>query len=182
MGFESSTVHASCSSLFGLSYPLLIEGISTLFERFRCRTFTAMDDLVAVVNAAIRACGRSARQVSQDAVGSPEFIRDIRRGRLRQVQKFRTLCEALSLEFYVGPRRDWKSVNEGRLEVVVETTERILASTGIVLDPTEKASAYVAIYALVGDEETPTNTDRVERLLRAIAGGRQRSEPEPGKR
>ena len=141
-----------------------------------------MDDLVAVVNAAIRARGRSARQVSLDAVGSAEFIRDIRRGRLRQVEKFRTLCEALGLEFYVGPPRDWKSVNERRLEVVVETTERILASTGIDLDPTERASAYVAIYELIGDEEAPTNTDRVERLLRVIAGGRQRSEPEPGKR
>ena len=46
-----------------------------------------MDDLVSVVNGAVRASGRSARQISLDAVASPEFVRDIRRGRLHQVQK-----------------------------------------------------------------------------------------------
>lgn len=138
----------------------------------------AMDDLVAVVNAALRASGRSARQASLDAVGSPEFIRDIRRGRLHQVAKFRTLCEYLGLEFYIGPRRSSKAVDERRLEAVVETTERVLASTGIALEPGEKASAYVAVYELIGDDEAPANTERVERLIEAIAGARQRGDVE----
>ena len=135
-----------------------------------------MDDLISVVNGAVRSSGRSARQVSIQSVGSPEFVRDIRRGRLYQVQKFRQLVEYLGLEFYVGPRRDWRSVNADRLEVAVDTTERVLASTGIALEPSEKANAYVAVYELIGDGETPANAERVERLIKAIAGGRQRAE------
>ena len=67
-------------------------------------------------------------------------------------------------------------MNAARLEVAVETTERALASTGIALEPVERASAYVAVYELIGEGETPANAERVERLLKAIAGGRQRTE------
>ena len=135
-----------------------------------------MDDLVAAINAALRKRGWSARHASVEAVGNEEFIRNLRRGSAPAIDRFRALCDVLDLEFYVGPRRQYASVDERRLEVAVETTERALESTAVALAPAEKARAFVAIYELIGEEETPANAERIERLLQVISGGRNQPE------
>ena len=127
-----------------------------------------MDDLLEVINAALRARGWSAQQASLEAVGSPDYIRDLRRGRLVQVVKFRRLCEALDLEFYVGPRR-LVSLDERRLEVAVDTTVRAAREMGVELKPGELAHAIAAVYALVGEDDAPAHAHRLRRLIRTLA-------------
>ena len=132
-----------------------------------------MEDLVAVINAALRERGWSARQASLEAVGNTEFIRTLRRGSAPAVDRFRALCETLGLEFYVGPKRDFASIDERRLEVAVETAARAVRSAGMELDSSEFASAVVAIYELVGEDGASANASRVNRLVAALTGGKK---------
>lgn len=137
-----------------------------------------MDDLIEEVNRALRARGWSARYASRQIGGSPEFIRNLRRGYVRSIAKFRALCEVLELEFYVGPHRETGAVDDRRLEVAIATTERVLADSHFVLDPEHKASVVAAVYGFIGEERSPTTTARVKRLIAAMTGGR-RGTPQP---
>ena len=132
-----------------------------------------MDDLVSIINAGLRARGWSAQHASLVAVGSPDYVRDVRRGRLRQVEKFRSLCEALGLEFYVGPPREFNSLDERRLEVAVDTTVRAVREANVELEPSELAHAIAAIYELVGEDEAPAHAHRLRRLIRTLTRDRQ---------
>ena len=83
--------------VFGRASSLVLGAVVVLFARSRCPTlyikvpdtvdgavvvgrFEAWDDLVEEVNRALRVSGWSARRASLEAVGSPELIRDLRRG------------------------------------------------------------------------------------------------------
>ena len=132
-----------------------------------------MDDLVAVINAALRSRGWSAQHASMVAVGSPDYVRDVRRGRLRHVEKFRSLCEALDLEFYVGPRRLPGALDDGRLEVAVDTAVRAVKEAKVELESVELAHAIAAVYDLVGGDEAPANAHRLRRLLRTLTRDRK---------
>ena len=57
------------------------------------------------IDAALDRLGLSARAASIRAQGSPEMIRDMRRGHVPSVERLRSLCEVLDLDFFVGPRR-----------------------------------------------------------------------------
>ena len=117
-----------------------------------------------------------ARQASFEAVGSGELIRDMRRGRVPSVDRFRSLCQVLGLDFYVGPHRDFASVDERRLELAVETTERALEESGVILDAAERSRVFVGIYQLIGDKGAEANAARVagqrvdQNLLRSAVG------------
>ena len=139
-----------------------------------------MDDLIAEVNRALRARGWSAQYASRQLGGSPEFIRNLRRGYVTSVEKFRNLCEILDLEFYVGPKREPGAVDERRLAQAVLTLERVLLETGYVLDPEDKASAGAALYALNLDRRSPAAAARVKTILSAMTGGRRGSGEETG--
>ena len=132
-----------------------------------------MDDLVEIINAALRRRGWSAQHASMTAVGSPDYIRDVRRGRLRHVAKFRKLCRTLGLEFYVGAPREYPSIDEKRLGVAVETTMRAVKDAHAELEPAEWAQAIAAVYELVGAEEAPANADRLQRLVRTLTRKRE---------
>ena len=131
-----------------------------------------MEDLIEEVNRALRARGWSAQHASRQIGGSPEFIRNLRRGYVSSLEKFRTLCEVLELEFYVGPRRVVGSVDERRLEEAIATFEQVLAESHVVLDPEDKASTVAAVYAFIGETRSPATITRVKRLIRAMTGGR----------
>ena len=134
-----------------------------------------MEDLIAEVNRALRARGWSAQYASRQLGGSPEFIRNLRRGYVSSIEKFRNLCELLDLEFYVGPKRESGAVDERRLEQTIATLERVLLEAGYVLDPKDKASAVAALYALNLDQRSPAAAARVKTILSAMAGGRRES-------
>ena len=131
-----------------------------------------MQDLLAQVERALRTRGWSGRQASLMATGSPELVRGMRRGRDPSVSRFRALCEALELEFYVGPPRDTLPLDERRLELAIETAERGLAASGQTLGFADKARFFVAVYGLIGQDHAPANALRLSRLLRMISGRR----------
>ena len=134
-----------------------------------------MDDLIDEINRALLARGWSAQYASRQLGGSPEFIRNLRRGNVGSIEKFRTLCEVLDLEFYVGPRRKTGLVDERRLEQAIATLERVLLDSDFVLDPEDKASVAAAIYGFIGEEQerSPATITRVKRLIAAMTGGRR---------
>ena len=128
-----------------------------------------MDDLTTTINRALRARGCSAHQASLEA-GSPELIRNIRRGRMPSVERLKVLCEVLNLEFYIGPAREAGAIDERRLREAVVSTERTLGTHGIALAPEAKADAIAAIYDLLDRERAPATAARVEQLVEALAG------------
>ena len=126
-----------------------------------------MEDLTTTINRALRARGCSARQASLEA-GSPELIRNIRRGRMPSVERLQLLCEVLELEFYIGPAREAGAIDERRLREAVTSTERTLGARGIALEPEAKADAIAAIYDLLDRERAPATAARVEQLIEAL--------------
>ena len=126
-----------------------------------------MDDLTTTINRALRARGCSARQASLET-GSPELIRNIRRGRMPSVERLKVLCEVLELEFYIGPTREAGAIDERRLREAVASTERTLGNHGIVLEPEAKADAVAAVYDLLDRERAPATAARVEQLIDAL--------------
>ena len=72
------------------------------------------NDLTATLNRALRERRYSASRASIEA-GSPDLIRNIRRGRMPSLERLKALCEVLELDFYVGPRRRAGAVDVGRL-------------------------------------------------------------------
>ena len=107
-------------------------------------------------------------------------MRNLRRGHVGSVEKFRTLCEALGLEFYVGPPRVVGEVDERRLEEAIAMIERVLLESDFVLDPVDKASVVAATYAFLGEERSLVTTARVKRLIAAMTAGRRRPGEESG--
>lgn len=66
------------------------------------------DDILATFEARRRELGLSQAEVSLRAFGKPtsSAFQNIRKGSAPSIDRVRALCEALDLEFYVGPRRD----------------------------------------------------------------------------
>ena len=54
---------------------------------------------------AARESDRSEREISRTATGQPAAISLLKTGRVPSVERVRRLCDALDLEFYIGPRR-----------------------------------------------------------------------------
>ena len=71
-----------------------------------------VEDILREIDAALERRGISARAASMRAQGAPEMIRDMRRGHVPSVERLRSLCEVLGLEFYVGPPR-WRRAEDG---------------------------------------------------------------------
>lgn len=84
-----------------------------------------VEDILREIDVALERLGISARAASIRANSSPEMIRDMRRGHIPSVNKLRSLCETLGLEFYVGrPRRPRQDDDEGLSAVPLQTLER----------------------------------------------------------
>ena len=130
-----------------------------------------MQDLLAEIERALKQRGMSGRQASMEAIGNPDMIRGLRRGRAPTLDRVRALCEVLDLEFYVGRRREPDPLDERRLELAVETAERGLASSRRALTHAEKARFFVAVYQLIGEEHAPANAARVRQVLRMMTEG-----------
>ena len=83
-----------------------------------------MEDILREIDAALERLGLSARAASIRAQGAPEMIRDMRRGHVPSVERLRSLCQVLDLEFHVGPRRARGSEREGAPDLLLSTLER----------------------------------------------------------
>ena len=134
---------------------------------------SVVEDLLAEIERAVRTRGWSARQASMMAVGTPELIRDMRRGRVPSVERFRALCEVLGLEFYVGPPRDNVRLSElRRLERALQVTESVLAATERNVTHEQKAQVVSAIYHLIGEDLRAVGTRLVTELIDLAVGMR----------
>ena len=98
---------------------------------------------------------RSEREISRMATGQSSALSMIKTGRVPSVKRTRALCEALGLEFYVGPPRDQvgKSVQRvsGQLASAKEELESTLRKAAEVLDRLQ-AQAKATADALVDNE------------------------------
>ena len=131
-----------------------------------------MRDLLSEVERAARARGWSARQASMQATGTPHLIHDMRRGRAPSVERFRALCQALELEFYVGPPRGEGHVDTMRLARALKATEEALAATSRRMSHTDKSDAVAAVYDLMGRGRGQATTRRIAELIQAVARAR----------
>ena len=129
-----------------------------------------MEDVLAVINRALRARGWSAQKASVESGGSPELIRNLRRGREPRLAQLKALCEVLELEFYIGPPRRVGAVDERRLEEALEVTQRTLQAQALRPAPHDWARAVAALYELLDRRREPATAQRVERLMEALTG------------
>ena len=127
-----------------------------------------MRELLHQIERAVRERGWLARQASMEAVGSPELITNMRRGRVPSVERIQALCDVLGLEFYVGPPREDLLLDEARLAFAVETAERGLAASDEELSYAEKARFLIAVYQLIGGTQAPANAARVREIIDVI--------------
>ena len=132
----------------------------------------AMRELLSQFERAVRARGWSTRQASMEAVGSPDMIADMRRGRVPSVERVRAMCEVLGLEFYVGPHRRRTPIEARTLAQALSTANRAAQSCGLEMDDDERARVVAAIYDLIGDDQEPTDPAQVLRLIEAVAKNR----------
>ena len=130
-----------------------------------------MEDLLDLINATLRARRWSARQASIEAVGNDQLIRNMRRGQVPSVEKFRALCAVLGLEFYVGPPREVGSVDEQRLKHAIVTTEQTLHDEALELEFEDKAQVIAAVYELMDQGSSPSTVARVKRLVAGLSAG-----------
>ena len=134
-----------------------------------------MDDLLQTVEEALRRSGWSARRMSLEAVGSEEYIRSLRRGRMQTIEKFRTLCERLGLEFYVGPPRGVGQVDERRLEEALVASRQLYEEARVELADAAHARVVAAVYDLLGEGRSPATAARLRRLVAGLADSESRS-------
>ena len=129
-----------------------------------------MDELLRIVERALKSRGWSARQASMAAVDNPHLIANMRRGQIPSVDRVQALCEVLELEFYIGPKRSTFTVDEERLALALETAERGLSRREPAMHVAQKAQLVAAVYELIGAERGPANAARLQRLIDVMAG------------
>ena len=129
-----------------------------------------LEEILEAVEAALLERGMSARHASVLSTGSDGLVKRMRQGNSTRLGHFVDLCETLELELYVGPAREQFPVDEQRLELAVETTERALEASGRALTPSERARLQVALYELIGREGT--GAARVRTVLSLLTEGR----------
>ena len=142
------------------------------------------NELMATLNRALRDRRYSASRASTEA-GSPDLIRNIRRGRMPSMERLKALCEVLDLDFYVGPRRHAGAIDVRRLREAIASTERTLGAHGIALQLEARADAIAAVYDLLDRDRAPATAERVRELIEALgrvpadALSAERSDPDP---
>ena len=125
-----------------------------------------MRDVLDLIDEVLAERGWSARQVSIEAIGSPNLISNLRRGQVPSVPRLRALCEVLGLEFYVGRRR---SLGHGQFDVA--RLALALEALGVGFPDSERllvhdrAQLLVAVYELI-DERDPSARSKAGRTQR----------------
>ena len=88
---------------------------------------------------------------------------------MHTIAKFRSLCERLGLQFYVGSAREVGQVDEGRLEEALTTSREFLDEAGVELGAVAHARVVAAVYDLLGQDRSPATTARLRRLVAGLA-------------
>ena len=124
-------------------------------------------DLIAEVLAERR---WSARQASIEAIGTPNLIMNMRRGRVPSINRLRALCDVLGLEFYIGRPRTVRGADfdVDRLALALESVSAGFPDADRRLSVHDQAQLLVAVYALLDGSDASASAARVRELV-AIA-------------
>ena len=127
-------------------------------------------DLVGVIDAALERRGWSARRASIEATGAAHLVARIRRGQDPSVSRLLALCEALGLEFYVGPARTVRGVelDVERLALALEALLAGFPDADARLTVHDRAQLLAAVYSVIDERDAPASAARVRALV-AIA-------------
>ena len=122
----------------------------------------------AVIRTALRQRGSNPYRAAVAAGLPDDAIRHVLAGHDPKASRLSEICDALGLEFYVGPKRAAEDLDEQRLRLALEAAEEGLAEAGRTMDSGQKARLVAAIYDLVGEDLDTETGARVIQLVRAI--------------
>ena len=129
-----------------------------------------MRDILELIDEVLAERRWSARQVSIEALGTPNALSNMRRGQEPSIQRMRSLCDVLGLEFYIGRPRVLRGgrFDVARLTLAVDALDEGLPDAGRRLSAHDRAQLLVAVYDLLDERDPSASAGRVRELL-AIA-------------
>ena len=129
-----------------------------------------MRELLELIDEVLAERRWSARQASIEAVGTPNVIMNMRRGRVPSIHRLRALCDVLGLEFYIGRPRTVRGAafDVERLALALDAVAAGFPDADRRLSVHDRAQLMVAVYALLGEGDASASAERVRELI-AIA-------------
>ena len=129
-----------------------------------------MHELLELIDEVLAERRWSARQASIEAIGTPNLIMNMRRGRVPSIHRLHALCDVLGLEFYVGRPRTvgGAEFDVDRLALALESVSAGFPDADRRLSVHDRAQLLVAVYSLLGESDAPASAARVRELI-AIA-------------
>ena len=129
-----------------------------------------MRELLELIDEVLAERRWSARQASIEAIGTPNLIMNMRRGRVPSIHRLRALCDVLGLEFYVGRPRTVRGAefDVERLALAIEAVGAGFPDPDRRLSLHDRAQLLVAVYSLLGESDASAGAARVRELI-AIA-------------
>ena len=129
-----------------------------------------MHELLELIDEVLAERGWSARQASIEAIGTPNLIMNMRRGRVPSIHRLRALCDVLGLEYYVGRPRTVRGAefDVDRLTLALDAVAAEFPDADGRLSVHDRAQLLVAVYSLLGESDAPASAARVRELI-AIA-------------
>ena len=111
--------------------------------------------VLEVIERALRSQGISARQASIEALGNDALVKRMRAGQNPTVDSVAALCDVLHLDFYIGPAPAPLPLDEERLVVAVEAAVRSTRGAKEEIVPAEFAHKVVSVYVALGTKNSP---------------------------
>ena len=129
-----------------------------------------MRELLELIDEVLAERRWSARQASIEAIGTPNLIMNMRRGRVPSIHRLRSLCDVLGLEFYVGRPRTvgGAEFDVERIALALEAVAAGFTDADRRLTVHDRAQLLVAVYSLLGTSDAQAGAARVRELI-AIA-------------
>ena len=129
-----------------------------------------MRELLELIDEVLAERRWSARQASIEAVGTPNVIMNMRRGRVPSIHRLRALCDVLGLEFYIGRSRTVPGAefDVERLALTLDAVAAGFPDADRRLSVHDRAQLLVAVYSLLAGSDARASAARVRELI-AIA-------------
>ena len=127
-----------------------------------------MRELLELIDEVLAERRWSARQASIEAVGTPNVIMNMRRGRVPSIHRLRALCAVLGLEFYIGRPRTVRGAafDVERLALALDAVAAGFPDADRRLSVHDRAQLLVAVYALLGEGDASASAEQVRELIR----------------